>query len=62
MHWVRRGVKATVGGVERRADSQKSGAWQEKTNYIHDVTKPTVFADVFKKDAAVMIGEGGTTS
>ena len=49
MQWVRRVVKATVGGVGRRADSQQSGTWQEKTNYIHDVTKPTVFADVFKK-------------
>ena len=35
--------------VERIAYSQQSGTWQEKMNYIHDVTKPTIFADVFKK-------------
>ena len=49
VHWVSTVVKATVGAVERIADSQQSGTWQEKTNYIHDVTKPTFFADVFKK-------------
>ena len=50
------------GGVGRRADSQQSGTWQKKTNYLHDVMKPTVFADVFQKDAVVVIGEGGISS
>ena len=61
MHWVSRVVKATGRGAERRADSQQSGTWQ-KTNHIHDVMKPTVFADVFRNDAEVVIGEGGITS
>ena len=62
MHWVSKVVKATVGAAERRADSQQSGTWQEKTNFIHDVTKSTVFADVFRNGAVVVIGEGGISS
>ena len=55
-------MKATVGATERRTDFQPEWHMARKTNYIHDVTKPTVFADVFRNDAVVVIGEGGITS
>ena len=63
MHWASKVVKATVGATERRADFQQE--WhmaKKKTNYIHDVTKPTVFRRCFSKDAVVVIEKGGISS
>ena len=49
MHWISKVVKATVGPQKGEQTFSMSGTWQEKTNYIHDVTFSTVFAEDFKK-------------